>query len=254
MMELKMNSRGKQITANLLLGVLGISMAVGVTELALRLFYPQNTLERAIALTPNYYRRSDLIEFELQKNYSGQVWSQETNGTYSVHTNSQGLREAQDVLPKQAGVYRILTIGDSFTFGYSVNDGQEWPVLLESCLKQHDSATLKFEVVNAGYASGPAPDSHYLFLKELAPQYDPDMVLAGYYVGNDFADLTETLWPEQANGLPLRVESTLNEVDDSGRLHNRELGPRYQYPILRNSQLFQLLVESSTSRLKRLIR
>src|SRR5574341_421513 len=214
-------------------------------ELGLRAFYPQLTYSRAFEMVPTYYRHSELMPFELQRNFSGDVRSGELveTNTYHVTTNSEGLRDDEFDLQTYADSYRILMLGDSMTFGYSVSDEYTYPALLEECLNSTAERADSYVVINAGYADGFSPDSYYIFLREFAPAYDPDLVIVGYTVSNDFADLLETQWLDVENGLPGRVQSRLREVDVDGRWHNREVGLRYSIPILREAHLFQLRVD-----------
>lgn len=67
--------------------------------------------------------------------------------TAVAHISSQGVRNQIVSIPKPPNTYRILTLGDSFTFGWGVNDIETWPKLLEKNLKILGK---RVEVINAG--------------------------------------------------------------------------------------------------------
>lgn len=70
-------------------------------------------------------------------------------GSDHIRTNSQSLREDQDVpVPRPPGEIRILALGDSWTFGYLVANGQSWPERLEDLLERRTGRPV--EVLNAG--------------------------------------------------------------------------------------------------------
>lgn len=109
------------------------------------------------------------------------------NAEYSISiaVNSRGLRGPEIAYPKAAGIYRILALGDSFTFGQGVEFDDAWPEMLEA---RTGPGT---EVLNAGWAAG-SPIGHLRFLTDSGPELDADLVLVAVFVGNDVVeDLAE---------------------------------------------------------------
>lgn len=94
--------------------------------------------------------------------------------------NSQGFKD-EEFSEKKENVYRILGIGDSFSFGvvpYKYN----YLTLIESQLHLGNT---NVEVLNMGIPSIGPKDYLSLLVKEgLALQ--PDMVLLSFFIGNDF--------------------------------------------------------------------
>jgi hypothetical protein len=64
-------------------------------------------------------------------------------------TNELGLRD-DPVLPKTDGMFRILCLGDSMTFGSGVPAETAYPGVLESRLQARAGQSLKIDVINAG--------------------------------------------------------------------------------------------------------
>lgn len=74
----------------------------------------------------------------------------------------------------EASLFPILALGDSFTFGYGVADGETWPAMLERRLGK------KFRVVNAGTTSYSV--FHELdLLKEKGLGLKPRLLIHGLY-------------------------------------------------------------------------
>lgn len=75
--------------------------------------------------------------------------------TVLISINQHGFRGPDVAVPKPQGVFRILTIGDSCTWGLSVCDGQAYPRVLERALGEavgHRSE-VSVEVVNGGFCA-----------------------------------------------------------------------------------------------------
>lgn len=107
---------------------------------------------------------------------------------YHVHINSQGLRGREISVQKAPGVYRILCLGDSSTFGWGVNDEETYPAQLEDLLNE-ELPDKTFEVLNAGATAYSSRD--YLdYLKKKGLRADPDLVIVGFFP-NDIADLAK---------------------------------------------------------------
>ncbi|MBI83300.1 MAG: hypothetical protein CMJ81_08905 [Planctomycetaceae bacterium] len=96
-----------------------------------------------------------------------------------VSTNSHGLRSLHEIpYAKPAGRQRIVTMGDSYTFGFGGEDEEIWPVVLDETLGG-------CEVVNLGvFAYG--IDQQLLKLQDEGVKYSPDIVVVGLY--EDTAD------------------------------------------------------------------
>ena len=108
---------------------------------------------------------------------------------YRVITNSQGLRGDKDyAIPKPAGKFRVLAIGDSLTFGPYVGQQDTFPVRLEENLK---SATMDAEVINAGIAGYTLSDE-LEYLQEKGIHLQSDLVILEIYQ-NDVSDYAPAL-------------------------------------------------------------
>jgi hypothetical protein len=94
-----------------------------------------------------------------------------------LSSNSHGLRgRAERDYAKPPGVLRIVTLGDSFTFGEEVGDDETWSRQLEELLPGS-------EVLNLG-VHGYAHDQMLLYLQEEGVRYHPDLVILGF-IGDD---------------------------------------------------------------------
>ncbi len=113
--------------------------------------------------------------------------AQTTEGRVDFHatytTNALGLRGSREYGPKPAGVRRLLMLGDSFTFGIGVNDGQTFSALLQEAM---DVRGAPIEIINAGVGSY-SPILHYLTLRDLYLDWAPDAVILWF----DFTDIQD---------------------------------------------------------------
>ncbi len=103
-----------------------------------------------------------------------------------IRTNRYGLRWPDPVLPKPPGVFRILILGDSFTFGFPVRDDEAFCFLIEQGLR---AKGYPVEVINAG-VSGYSPTLQYVSFRDEYVAFEPDLVLLWY----DLGDLQEDAW------------------------------------------------------------
>lgn len=107
---------------------------------------------------------------------------------YVLRVNAIGTRGAEIALPKPRGTHRILMLGDSFTLGKGVDDGETFAALTGEHLNRRLSSGLgvRFDVVNAGVDSY-SPVLSYLQLRSLAPIVEPDFVVLNL----DMSDLEQ---------------------------------------------------------------
>ena len=102
---------------------------------------------------------------------------------YPVHISSRGMRGAEFALPKPPGTFRVLCLGDSYTFGHHVSDQEAYPAVLNRLLDESGAG----DAINGG-ANGFTIVDEALFLERRALETQPDaLVLA--FSQNDIQDL-----------------------------------------------------------------
>lgn len=94
-----------------------------------------------------------------------------TEFKYDVHINRLGLRDGE--VPPKSKRFRIVAIGDSFTYGWGVNIEQSWPKQLEHLLQQDGR---NVEVINLG-KPGAGPPFYADLAERAIPVLQPDLVL-----------------------------------------------------------------------------
>lgn len=102
---------------------------------------------------------------------------------YKFRLNSRGFKDVEYAIEKEPGIYRIVAIGDSFTFGV-VPYRYNYLTLLEKKLNQE---TRQFEVINMGIP-GTCPHDYLSILLREGLTLKPDMVMLNFFMGNDFID------------------------------------------------------------------
>lgn len=102
------------------------------------------------------------------------------NGARGV-ANNEGLRN-REVGPKPPGAFRILVLGDSFTEGAGVEEEEAYPQVLEKILRRRSARAV--EVVNTG-VGGWDPFQYAQYFERHGLAFAPDLVLVGFFVGND---------------------------------------------------------------------
>ena len=105
-----------------------------------------------------------------------------------VTTNRWGFRDLERQQAKPAGTFRIAVLGDSFTEAVEVSLAETYCQQLEKRLnEQLGSDGRKFEVLSFGVVSyGNAQE--LLLLRRRVFDFQPDLVLAAVYLGNDLTD------------------------------------------------------------------
>ena len=121
-----------------------------------------------------------------------------------VRTNSFGLRSPEVAVPKPAGRFRILLLGDSFTFGFQAAQHVIFARKLEELLRGRGYPAV--EVVNAGVLSY-CPLLEYLQYKHHLQALEPDLVVLNF----DMSDVQDHLeyardLVSSADGVPLFVK------------------------------------------------
>lgn len=160
----------------------------------------------------------------------------------TITINSLGYRGREFSREKPAGTTRILFVGDSFVYGYGVDDEQTLPRLVEKQLQQRYE---NVEVINGGF-HGSSMMQYDLYLRNEGYQLKPDIIVLVAYTGNDLFDINyniiEAVGPD---GVPTRIRDGL--VSFRG-CRFRGILPAWAYgiPLLDRSVLWQKILEETT--------
>jgi len=100
-------------------------------------------------------------------------------------TNELGFRD-RPVFDKAPGVFRILCLGDSVTFGTGVSNEQTYPNVLESMIQQVTPPGIVVDVINAGISAYNTRNIRGL-LQQYIQYLKPDVVVYAF-VENDLDD------------------------------------------------------------------
>lgn len=216
-----MRTRSQRWLANLALAAAGIALVLGAFEVGLRIraagrpepppgiprFLPCEGCGYAFGLNPAH-----------------------------PEVSAQGLRDRDFELPKPEGVFRILVLGDSVTYGVRVAAERTYPKVLERRLR---ALHPEIEVVNAG-VTGFTPWNALHFYLEQGRRFEADLVLLMLCL-NDVAD-PQLHWdalgktrieapPESLPNVayhegPIRTQLRLHRLRDSPSLLVRTLAKR----------------------------
>ena len=147
----------------------------------------------------------------------------DTKEFYTIgKTSSQGLRNEEVKIPKPKGTFRILAVGDSFTYGWGVDLNKGWVKLLESKLRVKGKTV---EMINAG-DPGIGLTKIRQICRAYTSQFNIDLVLVDlfgddiYRAANDdenipfIEQLISNIWPILSRiRSPIIFDSTWRDVN-----------------------------------------
>jgi lysophospholipase L1-like esterase len=136
-----------------------------------------------------------------------------------VHVNAHGMRGGEFAAVKPEGTFRILSLGDSRTFGWGLADEETYSRRLEKLLRTHAGNDRHVEVINAGVNAWSFAQMD-VFFRDAAREFQPDMVILAE--ANLWTQFSEKNSPEFVQKFMSRV-----------RLKN----------LLRRSAIYHFLIE-----------
>jgi lysophospholipase L1-like esterase len=192
-------AKKKLLPANLLVVLVTLAIAVFLCEWVLRLLGYPATMSPQTAHPAGFHEIRKRIEF-----------------TQDFRTNSQGLRYREISFEKEPNHHRVFVVGDSFTEGWGVDEGQRFTDLLEKKFDAPDDGVL---FINGGLAGGGLVQYGRLFLDK-GVKYHPDGLLICIYA-NDVStapDLTGEIDASRSTA-PGRIERWVHRLWP--RIHTR---------------------------------
>jgi len=118
-----------------------------------------------------------------------------------VHVNAHGTRGPEFADAKPAGTTRILSLGDSRTFGWGASEAEAYSGRLEALLREQAGAG-RVEVINAGVNAWSFPQL-LVFYREIGSAWRPDFVVVGE--ANLWTQFSERSSPEFRDSFMFRV-------------------------------------------------
>jgi lysophospholipase L1-like esterase len=108
-----------------------------------------------------------------------------TTADFDAHIaiNEQGIRDDEPIGPKPPNERRIVVLGDSLVLSVQVDQQRTFCDLLEQRLNRA-GGPVRYRVINAG-VQGYGPVEELLFFRQVVRAFEPDLVIATVFVGND---------------------------------------------------------------------
>lgn len=108
---------------------------------------------------------------------------------YHIRINRYGHRGGEHPEKKPAGVFRILGLGDSFTFGWGVAEEHTFLQVLERKLRE---AGHRVQVLNAAVPAWHSSQALHYLARE-GPRFEPDLVVMSFFMDDVFYQTVENI-------------------------------------------------------------
>lgn len=133
------------------------------------------------------------------------------NGGYLVRTNSTGFRSEREFSKqKSEDKFKILLFGDSFTAADGVSNKNRYSDILETLLPN-------VEIYNFGLP-GTGTDQHYLVYKEIAKDFEHDLVIIAVQIENIRRIVAHHRQGKSVSGEDILIAKPYFELNDKGNL------------------------------------
>jgi hypothetical protein len=179
-------SKLKNLGVNLGLTLGGLLMGVIIGEIGLRVASIEGfqKIGDFVDSAPTRFHTSDPdLGWKLKPGVSGE-WKGE--GVSFVRVNSEGLRDREHTKAKPPNTLRVAVLGDSFTEAIHVPVEQTFWSKLERKLGNCEAVKGRknVEVINFG-VQGYGTAQELIMLRKKVWDYNPDIVVLAFYIGND---------------------------------------------------------------------
>jgi lysophospholipase L1-like esterase len=179
--------------ASALLALVSLLVAGVAGEIAFRAYQRQLYRSRTLAAASPWETLPGERIYGLKRNHQGRgEFMVDHARAVPYRTSSLGLRGGE-VGPRVPGVHRVLALGDSYTFGWAVEEDQSYPRQTEALFA---AAGRSVEVVNAG-VPGYNTRQERALLAELLPVVRPDAVALGFAMNDAEPQMTVLPPPDE---------------------------------------------------------
>lgn len=212
-----------------------ISVEVLVILSLLPLEMPGQHFSMTGTCEPGMIDRSPGLDYPHQEPRTGYFQSpvQSRNETLRIRYNRFGIRDENFSSRKPQDVYRIVAVGDSFTFGHGVDESERFTEILEKQLnRKYDR---KIQVINAGQ-SGMGMKDFYQMTRKMS-RHNPDLVLVSFY------NLDELSY-NKMNELGESVKDDYGISSDRGLMKNEEAREEFSEKV--NEKMRERLWDNSS--------
>jgi lysophospholipase L1-like esterase len=217
----------KKFLQNFALIIFSFLLTFGFLEIGVRI------LNRHLG---HYPQKDPILHHSLVPNAKLHRVNNEFDVIYKI--NSLGLRDEEFSVKKPPKTFRILMVGDSYTFGIGNNLEDTFVKRLEKKLNATEGS-IHYQVINGGCSSY-SPLLEYLFLIHKGIPLNPDLVILNYDISDVQDDYKYSkIAVRDAEGMVIRVPP--KEV----QYYLKELHSGYMssIPFLQYSALYQFVME-----------
>ena len=148
----------------------------------------------------NHFDHAENTEFSLKRNFEGRFSYSNASFDVTVKTNSLGMRDEE--LDDRD---RYFMYGDSFIFGFGVENNQTIPHLVEELFMKN------YDFINMGYFTGRSPDSYLNFIRHNKEYQNKKNILFLYE--NDIQDISNNLCMDRNNKIVDVLDKKCNKIE-----------------------------------------
>lgn len=172
--------RGRNILSACLSMLFGLVAALLLAEVLVRAFFNEPIQPRFV-IDAGYGVRANQANVETRHFVPGDY-------KVTINTNSAGMRGTREYsIEKADGIKRVLLLGDSFPFGYGVEDNEVVSAVLEDMMNGQANGSSIYQVLNLS-VSGFGQAEELVTYHEAGRTYDADSIVFFYYdndIGNN---------------------------------------------------------------------
>lgn len=205
---------------------ISLALSLVAAELILRWLHPSEG-------TSDIVEHDDLLGYRHKKSAHSSFRSGDRR--VSIRINADGLRQDEEVRPKEENEIRVLALGDSFGFGWGVNYEESFVSRIQEKARE-TFPDWKINILNAGHG-GWGTQQMLAYLENRGFDYSPDMVVT--FMGPQDVEDNDAVPLYRLNLDKTLTEKPILQTSWGNRSRLANWLPAYQW-LLFNSYLVQM--------------